>query len=229
MGETTGSEKVCSVEGCLAGVQARGWCTAHYHRWRKYGEVTEAPVRGRPIEPEIADRLADLASSGSSDGEIAAALGLLTSQVYRERHSRGIPSQWKQEKKHNGASKCTCDRCRRARREKSRKRRGLGFVPANAVHGVAHTATNYGCRCEPCLTAVAARNAADLNRRAAETRPGATHHGEEWTGPQLEIAARPDLTATQAARMLGRTADAVMAARKKIRRDPRTSQVAGIP
>lgn len=31
----------CSIEGCDELVLARGWCEAHYDRWRRYGDPTE--------------------------------------------------------------------------------------------------------------------------------------------------------------------------------------------
>lgn len=39
--------KVCSVEGCTQPVNARGWCSTHYSRWRKGGDplVANKPVR----------------------------------------------------------------------------------------------------------------------------------------------------------------------------------------
>lgn len=30
--------KVCEFEGCGNKVRARGWCTSHYNRWKKYGD-----------------------------------------------------------------------------------------------------------------------------------------------------------------------------------------------
>ena len=29
---------VCTIEGCSSKVAARGWCSKHYYRWRKYGD-----------------------------------------------------------------------------------------------------------------------------------------------------------------------------------------------
>ena len=60
------------------------------------------------------------------------------------------------------------------------------------------------------------------NRRAL-TLPHATHHKQEWTGAELEVADRRHLSGTEAALMLGRTAKAVHHARARIdARDPRT-------
>lgn len=66
----------------------------------------------------------------------------------------------------------------------------------------------------------------DSHIQAAST-PGASRHGYQWTGPELEIALRADLSLRDAAAMLGRTYYAVQAARHKARTDPKWIQVAG--
>lgn len=30
--------KICSIEGCDSRIQARGWCSKHYKRWRQHGD-----------------------------------------------------------------------------------------------------------------------------------------------------------------------------------------------
>jgi hypothetical protein len=71
-----------------------------------------------------------------------------------------------------------------------------------------------------------------VRRRMAQdyavTRDSARHHYEMWTGPQLEIAAREDLTARQVAVMTGRTLYAVYSARHRLREDPRIISLAGL-
>jgi hypothetical protein len=62
----------------------------------------------------------------------------------------------------------------------------------------------------------------------AGTRPSARRNGLAWTGPELEIAARDDLTAEQAARMLGRTYRAVAGQRAHMCHDPRKAFLAGL-
>jgi hypothetical protein len=74
-------------------------------------------------------------------------------------------------------------------------------------------------------------NERDRRRRAtvqAETTDAARRHGYVWTGPELEIVARDDLTVKQIALMLGRTYTAVEKARERIRRDPRADFLAGL-
>jgi len=40
------SPSYCSIPNCQSPPQARGWCSAHYYRWRKWGSTAAAiPVR----------------------------------------------------------------------------------------------------------------------------------------------------------------------------------------
>lgn len=45
----------CSVDGCVRPVWSRGWCTAHYERWREKGTVGTAEIRRRGDGTEICD------------------------------------------------------------------------------------------------------------------------------------------------------------------------------
>jgi hypothetical protein len=63
----------------------------------------------------------------------------------------------------------------------------------------------------------------------AETLPTATRSGYQWTGPELEIATRSDLTVKEAARMLGRTYYAVRTMRALVSIDPRKTALLGLP
>jgi hypothetical protein len=74
---------------------------------------------------------------------------------------------------------------------------------------------------------------ADANNRKRKSKNDrtlerATNYGKQWTGPELEVALREDLTATQAAEMLGRSFNAVVTARVKATRDPRYTKLAGV-
>lgn len=69
---------------------------------------------------------------------------------------------------------------------------------------------------------------ADKARAQQSTVDTATHRGGQWTGAELEVAARTDLSAREVAAMLGRTYHGVMAARHRIRHDPKTRDVAGV-
>ena len=72
-----------------------------------------------------------------------------------------------------------------------------------------------------------------LNRRSwvnyqAPSLESATRSGVQWTGPEMELLARRDLTARQIAGMLGRTYYAVANARWRLQRDPRAQMLAGL-
>lgn len=51
------AKRTCSIEGCDSTVRSRGWCSAHYQRWGKYGDPEFRPPeragsRGWPAFPE---------------------------------------------------------------------------------------------------------------------------------------------------------------------------------
>jgi hypothetical protein len=108
--------------------------------------------------------------------------------------------------------------------------------------------TNYGCRCDVCAESYKAwradnpgkqyhvthpEEAAEAAHRKVEewqrqTLEGATRYGLQWTGPELEVAARTDLTAREAALLIGRTYASVKNMRRKLAGDPKTINLAGI-
>lgn len=59
-----------------------------------------------------------------------------------------------------------------------------------------------------------------FHEKQAETLPGARKRGQEWTGIELEMALRTDVTVRELAERLGRTFSAVASARHKARHDP---------
>jgi hypothetical protein len=114
-------------------------------------------------------------------------------------------------------SGCRCELCR--------------DLPSRSVkddtpHGTSRW--RFGCRCKVCTEEHSAiRNTSNhkIQRRTEET---ASRRGYEWTGPELEIAARPDLTAQQVALMLGRTLRGVRRMRDRLRNDPKIRHLAGV-
>lgn len=94
------------------------------------------------------------------------------------------------------------------------------------IHG---TASRYdaGCRCELCVTAKRDHTSSHNQLMNETSRLTAVRHRQEWTGPELEIAVRDDLTAQEAALMLGRTRRAVSTVRKRCREDPRLIRLLG--
>lgn len=104
---------------------------------------------------------------------------------------------------------------------------GMQPRPRSYSHG---TFMKYidGCRCDPCVSVAAQKRNRQAKRANSETLETATNHYKQWTGPELEIAARADLTARQVAVMLGRTLKSVKGIRVKLRDDPRYRDTAGV-
>jgi Homeodomain-like domain len=121
---------------------------------------------------------------------------------------------------------CRCETCVDAFRRSVRPRRERVWGTEPPVHG--HTGyTDYGCRCATCSRAKAAYFARYTARRDAELP--AARRGAEWTGPDLEIAMRDDLSITEIARMLGRSYSTVVRMRSRIRHgDARLRRLAGL-
>jgi hypothetical protein len=76
---------------------------------------------------------------------------------------------------------------------------------------------------------IRARNNRQCKRANSESLEHATRHGQQWTGPEMEIAARNDLPIADLARMLGRTIGSVNSMRHALHTEPKYQQVAGLP
>lgn len=138
--------------------------------------------------------------------------------------------------------KCRCPECKGAIAKKQAKKKARmkqkttdngGIAPVES-HGLS-TATNWGCRCPVCAAAQASRNkvygltkvAADSRERVRkrhyqESLETASRTGMQWTGAELEVVARAELTAREAARLTHRTVYAVRRMRTRLSSgDPR--------
>ena len=113
---------------------------------------------------------------------------------------------------------CRCDICRASvlTFNAQLSQRGRSGKPSHPRGG-----WQARCACDSCKV----RMARYLRWRNAESLDGAVHYGEEWTGPQMEVAARDDITDKQAAQILGRTISAVHSARHALRVDPRKQRL----
>lgn len=45
------SDRTCTIESCGGRIQARGWCSKHYDRWRKHGDPTKTVNRAHTDGP----------------------------------------------------------------------------------------------------------------------------------------------------------------------------------
>jgi len=73
----------------------------------------------------------------------------------------------------------------------------------------------------------AARKMSDRWRKSVNDALPKPRGGYQWTGPEFEIAVRDDLTARQAAIMIGRSVWAVRKMRGRIRNEPKLQRVLG--
>ena len=82
-------------------------------------------------------------------------------------------------------------------------------------------------RCHGCLIRTVRRNE---QRRQAQTVEHATNNGNQWTGPEMELVLRGDLSVQQLALALGRTRNAVRYIQRQLieKADPRYVSVAGV-
>lgn len=112
-----------------------------------------------------------------------------------------------------------CKRCRAAKEVEHRRN-----DPAYANYGREYARKNNSRRRPYVMPeadlARAREYARDYRRREqAKSLEGASNYYKAWTGPELELILRRDLTAPQAAEMLGRTVAAVRRMRVKAQRD----------
>jgi len=112
---------------------------------------------------------------------------------------------------------CSCEPCRAANRADSRARRAeRRATPFELIPHGEGGYSNYGCHCETCLAAGSKRNADhyDARLRAA----GRKRSKRMWTPEQDAVLARTDLTAAQAAGLVGRSATAVNCRRARLKK-----------
>lgn len=123
---------------------------------------------------------------------------------------------------------CRCDICKAANLERiatdSERRKGRGDTP----HGTTSGYRFWRCRCDLCCKANGAARQALSRRHQDEAKPHARRHYAQWTGPELELASRRDLSTRQVAQMIGRTYWAVQTMRAALSKEPGLDQIAGV-
>jgi len=148
---------------------------------------------------------------------------------------------------------CRCDVCRADNTRRHQEWQTSVVVQAVDVpHGLGGY-RNYRCRCTICVQALRDCNASEKQKEAhrkyitttgrerfrqrtaeaharyqAETLERAFNYGKHWTGPELEMVLREDLTRKEIALALGRSLEAVKTARALARHDPRKRWLAGV-
>lgn len=125
---------------------------------------------------------------------------------------------------------CRCEPCSQAMREHKMERATQIRGTEPSMHGL-DGYKRFGCRCAVCCAALDEALVKLRRYRAAvqaRTLDVAARNGHQWTGPELEIASRADLTPEQAALMLGRTHRAVETVRTRMKRqEPKIMRLLG--
>lgn len=123
---------------------------------------------------------------------------------------------------------CRCEICREAGRIDLRAARERRKGHPGTPHGTTSGYRFWGCRCEECRIAVQKARLALSVRHQAEAKARAHRHGAQWTGPELELASRRDLSTLDVAHMIGRSYWAVETMRRDLGKEPALAQVAGV-
>lgn len=215
----------CYYGGCERVAYAKGLCKSH--RAQQLRGETLAPIRKQAKRARATGTQLDLAllliARGASVAVAAEPFGLSAKQL-RTQLIEEVPQAWADAKDARWA---------RPHGNTSRYRRG--------------------CRCWDCITAIRVSEARNSGRGASSRAPAAggasqadqreswrnkmlNDHirdqakrlGYVWTGPELEMAARRDLSARQIAVMLGRSVHGVRGARRR-GLDPKWAPIIGRP
>lgn len=216
----------CVIAGCNGTifVKAQGWCSAHQHRYQRYGDPLAGTPPRKKVEGPVFCRMKDCGNPAK-----------YRVQKLCESHYKALKAaQGEAPPDKHGLSGyqyfgCRCDLCRQAQTEHAReeKARVRADPTVEIPHGTLRGYSVYACKCDACLGA----HRVDYDRRSGRyvAEVGDTpHYGDVWTGAELEIVAtRDDLSRVELARMLGRTVYAVSGARTRVRHDPKYIQVAG--
>lgn len=202
------SAEQCGAEGCERPSRARGYCQGHYFRWRRGSEIN-GPLQVHTYPPDAQCSVDDCAEPPKArwlckkHHARVVRNGDIELHPPEPRWSHGTRTGWQ-------IYGCQCDLCEKwhdryvlSQAEKMRDRRAS----------------------DP---EVNVRTMAWMKSENDRSREKADRNGFVWTGPELEMAARDDLTAKEVAAALGRTIAAVHGARKKLRHDPKTINHAGI-
>jgi len=193
-----GPERLCDKSGCTQPHAARGMCKAHYQAWRYASGLS-------PYVPN-----SDATANRNAEGTLrrGAMLRAPLKSPFRVL-ARSCPNC--------GDLMTTPDHL---------IRRGSGPIPPCRVcvktKGLIYLASP-GVREQ----IQSSRRTHDYSEQTA-TLDAASNRYKEWTGPELEVAARSDLTRKEVAAMLGRTYFAVKAQRYLLNHDPRKDRLAGI-
>ena len=192
----------CNVDGCDRPLLARGLCGLHYQRMSRLG-ATDLPTTRKPISEAKRAQLDDAR--------------LVSASVRRARreidpHVIGART----------LLAATCKNC-------GELRPGSAFASGGRIDQCNH------CRAQRMWKAIkqddekrkSFHKASRLRAKRANDAMPKPRNNYLWTGPELEIIEREDLTAMQAGLMIGRSRAAVTHMRSAIRREPKWQRMLG--
>lgn len=213
----------CDFPGCDKPHMAKGHCGGHHQQILAGKELT--PLRGAG-DPEHG-RLWTYGHHGCRCDECRAANTEAVAKVRAKLfeadralvpHGVGGYQNWG----------CRCEVCSAAHSAEMAEDKQARWGKEPPTHGSSGY-QHWGCRCEVCHAGAIEDWLDSFQANQQKTLPGAHRSGYVWTGPELEIVGRKDLSALDAALMLGRTYAAVSTARARLREDPRFQFLAGLP
>jgi len=192
----------CKEEGCNNRRHARGLCHRHYARLKR----KEVPQDARKSRARQASRR--LAQGEWVQPPLSSPYRFLARTCRRCGDLITTPDELLRK---DAGPINPCSRCKAEWRSRYQKRR-------------AETDEEYRRRRADWMR----RSAVGYQRRQQQqTVEAASRKGYEWTGPELELLTRRDLTTRQIAEMTRRTYAAVAHARHRVRHDPKFARMAG--
>lgn len=199
---------VCAAYGQASPVYCRGLCPGHYRRLLKKRPLTKPlQAKAREVKPRAVC---------STEGCLTTAIARGLCGKHYARFLRHGDAEYERTWKHGGGygyfdKACRCEEC-------------VSWYTAALARNAEHKLQHYRLNAQERIR----QSVAQTKVRNDSSRTSAHCHGNVWTGPELEIAAREDLSVPEIAQMLGRTILAVAAQRRAIRADPRKQRLAGV-
>lgn len=185
----------CAFEGCDRPAETRGYCGGHYSQFNRGVEMkplqknaTKAQVKAatphiirlRREGMKIKDIAAEVDINKSTITSILAQNGGVGERI-QDRAPHGAPARWQEG--------CRCKKCLEGRREYKR------------VEHQKHLAK----LSEEQLVTEAEKSRLATAQRQQRSTTTARRNGRSWTGTEVELAIRDDLTIEEIGRRLGRS------------------------
>lgn len=198
--------EICSIEGCVKLVRARGWCSTHYNRWRTHGDPLKVLPSGRPF---VKGRRSNPETCTHDDCDRPAEAKALCHRHWAIEHRKQNLDEVRAKERAYYAAHPDV-------RKRITKRYEESHPEHNAVKAKARRELHPG------------ENARYQKIYQDESLETAVRYRHEWAGWELERILDTSVTLREHAATLGRTVAAVALMRHKARHDPQTIARVGI-